>query len=137
MDINYFHIQTIIILISLTLGYVVWTYNSKSYLNRILTLIIICVLLMEISLLMQLKEEGKKFLYAIIILGSMGISFFTPLFYTLSLFYPMRKEFKKNYLVIVYCIAAVFSILIVLSFPQHYILDKLEWIFCIQAFIEQ
>jgi signal transduction histidine kinase len=80
---------------------------------------------MEISLLMQLKEEGKKFLYAIIILGSMGISFFTPFFYTLSLYYPMRKEFKKKYPVVIYCIAAVFSILIVLSFPQHYILDKL------------
>lgn len=125
MGVNYFHIQTIIILISLTLGYVVWTYNSKSYLNKILTLIIICVLLMEISLLLQLKEEGKKFLYAIIILGSMGISFFTPFFYTLSLYYPMRKDFKKNYLIAIYCIAAVFSIFIVLSFPQHYILDKL------------
>jgi signal transduction histidine kinase len=127
MDINYFHIQFIIILISLTIGYVVWTYNSKSYLNRILTLIIICVILIEISLLLQLKADRDRFLYTIIILGSIGISFFTPLFYMLSLYYPIKKKFKTKQLVLIYCIAMVFSVLIIVSFPTRFIIEKLAF----------
>ena len=94
MIINYFHTQIIIILISLTLGYIVWTYNSKSHLNRILTLIIICVIFIEISLLLYLRGEGKKLLLETVILGSLGISFFAPLLNSLSLYYPIKKDFK-------------------------------------------
>ncbi len=45
MTLHYFHIQIIIILIGVTIGHVVWTYNSKSNLNRILTFIILCIIL--------------------------------------------------------------------------------------------
>ncbi len=124
MELNYFHIQIIIFLVSLTLGYVVWTYNSKSYLNRILTLIIICILLIDISLLFYLKIEGRRFLLATIILGSVGISFFTPLFYTLSLYYPVKKKLIRKHLILVYGISLVLSMLIVASFPKDYIIDK-------------
>jgi len=127
MSINYFHIQFIIILISITIGYIVWTYNSKSYLNKLLTLIIICVLLSDISLLLQLKPDRDKFLYWIIVLGSIGVSFFTPLFYTLSLYYPMKRRFNFRHLVAIYVLSLVFSILIVLFFPEQRIIDKLPF----------
>ncbi len=126
MDITYSHIQTIIILISLTVGYVVWTYNSKSYLNRILAFIILCILLIDMSFLFYLKIEGERFLLATIILGSAGISFFPPLFYTLSLYYPMRKKFKRGRHYLVYGIGLFLSVAIVLSFPKQYIIHKLS-----------
>jgi signal transduction histidine kinase len=125
MAINYFHIQTIIILVSLTIGYVVWTYNSKSSLNRILTLIIICVLLVDISLLLQLKENRERYLYPIVILGSLGISFFTPLFHTLSLYYPIKRGVRRKLQVAVYLVSLCLSVLIIVSFPQRYIVEKL------------
>ncbi len=125
MSINYFHIQTIIILVSLTIGYVVWTYNSKSSLNRILTLIIICVLLVDISLLLQMKENREQFLYPIVILGSLGISFFTPLFHTLSLYYPIKKGVRRKLQVAIYLVSLCLSVLIIVSFPQRYIVEKI------------
>jgi signal transduction histidine kinase len=120
-----FHIQTIFTLVSLTLGYVVWTYNSKSYLNKILTVLIICVVLIELSMLFNIKIKGGRFLFATIVLGSLGISFFTPFFYTLSLYYPIKKRFSVKYLVAVYSISLVLSALIIMSFPKGYMVDKL------------
>jgi len=127
MGVNYFHIQFIIILLSITIGYIVWTYNSKSYLNKLLTLIIICVLFSDISLLLQLKPDRNRYLYWIIILGSIGISFFTPLFYTLSLYYPMRRRFGRNHLIVIYGLSLFFCILIVIFFPEQLIIDKLPF----------
>lgn len=124
MKINYFHIQTIIILIHITVGYVVWTYNSKSNLNKILALIIVCTLLLEFSYLFHLKMEGRRILLGSVLLGSLGISFFPPLFYTLSLYYPMKKEFKPRSLVMVYGLALVLSLAIIFSFPNYYIVRK-------------
>jgi signal transduction histidine kinase len=124
MEPVYFHIQVIILLFNLTLGYVVWTYNAKSYLNRLLTLIIVCILLVDISLLFYLRMEGKKLLLATIALGSLGISFFSPLFYTLSLHYPLRKEIKKKYTIIIYSVAFVLSGLMVTFFPKEYLIDQ-------------
>ena len=126
MKLTYFHIQTIIILISLTVGYVVWTYNSKSYLNRILAFIILCILFINLSFLFYLKIEGERNLLATIILGSLGISFFPPLFYTLSLYYPMKKRFKMGRLCLVYGIGLLLSLAILLSFPKQYIIQKLS-----------
>jgi len=122
---SYFHIQIILILISITLGHIVWTYNSKSYLNRILTLIIICVILIEISLLLYLRGEGKRLLIETVILGSVGISFFAPLLFSLSLYYPIKKEFNKNALKIIYLISVVLSVLIVITFPKDFSLYKI------------
>ncbi|MGQ9614944.1 MAG: sensor histidine kinase [Spirochaetota bacterium] len=124
MKINYFHIQTIIILIHITVGYVVWTYNSKSNLNKILALIIVCTLLLEFSYLFHLKMEGKRILLGSVLLGSLGISFFPPLFYTLSLYYPMKKDFKPESLVMVYALALALSLAIIFSFPSSYIVRK-------------
>jgi signal transduction histidine kinase len=126
MTLTYSHIQTLIILINLTVGYVVWTYNSKSYLNRILAFIILCILFIDLSFLFYLKIEGERYLQATIILGSLGISFFPPLFYTLSLFYPIRKRFKRGRLYLVYGIALFLSLFILLSFPKQYIIQKLS-----------
>jgi signal transduction histidine kinase len=127
MDPQYFHVQFVIILISITIGYVVWTYNSKSHLNRLLTLIIICVLINDISLLLQLKADRDRYTYWIIVLGSIGISFFTPLFYTLSLYYPTRRSFDRKHLTAIYVLAFVFCALIVSFFPEHLITDKLPF----------
>ncbi|UCB47246.1 MAG: hypothetical protein JSV25_07505 [Spirochaetota bacterium] len=124
MESAYFHIQVIIFLFNLTLGYVVWTYNSKSNLNRILALIIACILLLDISLLFYLKMEGRRLLLATIVLGSLGISFFPPLFYTLSLHYPVKRDIKRKYSVIIYTVALALSILMVITFPKDYLLDK-------------
>jgi signal transduction histidine kinase len=126
MEPTYSHIQTVIILINITLGYVVWTYNSKSYLNRILAFIILCVLFIDLSFLFYLKIEGERYLQTTIILGSLGISFFPPLFYTLSLYYPIKKDFKLGRLCIVYGIGLLLSILILLSFPRQYIMEKIS-----------
>jgi signal transduction histidine kinase len=126
MALTYSHIQTVIILISLTVGYVVWTYNSKSYLNRILAFIILCILLIDLSFLFYLMVEGERYLQATIILGSLGISFFPPLFYTLSLYYPMKKRFKTGSLCLVYGIGLLLSLAIILSFPKQYIIQKLS-----------
>lgn len=120
----YFHIQIIIFLINLTLGYVVWTYNAKSDLNRVLTLIIACILLLDISLLFYLRMEGMRLLYATIIPGSLGISFFSPLFFTLSLHYPVRKKIKKKYTLLIYGTAFALSVLMALVFPKEYLLNK-------------
>lgn len=124
MKINYFHIQTIIVLIHITVGYVVWTYNSKSNLNKILALIIVCTLLLEFSYLFHLKMEGKRVLPGSVLLGSLGISFFPPLFYTLSLYYPMKKDFKPESLVMVYALALALSLAIIFSFPSSFIVRK-------------
>ncbi len=124
MRLNYFHIQTIIILIHITVGYVVWTYNSKSNLNKILALIIICTLLIEISFLFHIKMEGKRVLLGAVILGSLGISFFPPLFHTLSLYYPIKKGFKIHSLVVVYGVALLLSLAIIFSFPNYYLVRK-------------
>jgi signal transduction histidine kinase len=105
-------------------GYVVWTYNSKSNLNKILALIIVCTLLLEFSYLFHLKMEGRRILLGSVLLGSLGISFFPPLFYTLSLYYPMKKEFKPRSLVMVYGLALVLSLAIIFSFPNYYIVRK-------------
>ncbi|MBN2322919.1 MAG: HAMP domain-containing histidine kinase [Spirochaetes bacterium] len=120
----YFHIQIIIFLINLTLGYVVWTYNAKSDLNRILTLIIACILLLDISLLFYLRMEGKKLLYATILPGSLGISFFSPLFFTLSLHYPVRRKIDDKYTILVYGTAFVLSVLMALVFPREYLVNR-------------
>jgi len=125
MAVNYFHVQTIIILINIILGYVVWTYNSKSYLNRILTLIIMCILLVDVSLLFNLKIEEKRFLFASIISGSLGISFFPPLLYTLSLYYPIKKFFAKKHLIALYGISLFLSLLIIVTFPGDYVVNKI------------
>jgi len=127
MDFNYSHIQIIIILITLVVGYVVWTYNTQSYLNKILTFIIICIVLIDISLLFHLKIEGRRFLGITIVLGSLGISFFTPLVYTLSLYYPIKKQFKRSTLYTIYGITVLLSVLIIISFPRNYILEKLPF----------
>jgi len=127
MDFSYFHIQFIIVLITLILGYVVWTYNTQSYLNKILTLIIICIVLIDISLLFHLKIEGEKFLGVTIVLGSLGISFFAPLFYTLSLYYPIKKQFKKSSLYTIYGITVILSFLIIVTFPKTYMVEKLPF----------
>jgi signal transduction histidine kinase len=119
MELSYFHIQTIIILINLTVGYIVWTYNSKSNLNRILTFIILCILLIAISSLFHLEIEGERFLLAAVVLGFLGISFFPPLFYTLSLYYPIKKSFKRNQLIVIFGITLFLSVSIILSFPYH------------------
>ena len=124
MKINYFHIQTIIVLIHITVGYVVWTYNSKSNLNKILALIIVCTLLLEFSYLFHLKMEGKRVLPGSVLLGSLGISFFPPLFYTLSLYYPMKRDFKPESLVVVYALALALSLAIIFSFPSSFIVRK-------------
>jgi signal transduction histidine kinase len=124
MEAVYFQVQVLIFLFNLTLGYVVWTYNSKSNLNRILTLIIACILLLDISLLFYLKMEGRRLLFATIILGSLGISFFAPLFYTLSLYYPVRRSIKRKYPITIYTVSLALSILMVLTFPKDYLLDK-------------
>jgi len=105
MEPFYFHIQVIIFLFNLTLGYVVWTYNAKSNLNRILTLIIVCILLIDISLLFYLRMEGRRLLIATITLGSLGISFFAPFFYTLSLYYPVKRVVKRKYTITIYSVA--------------------------------
>ena len=110
MELTYSHIQTVIILINITVGYVVWTYNSKSYLNRILAFIILCILFIDLSFLFYLKIEGERYLRTTIILGSLGISFFPPLFYTLSLYYPIKKGFKSGHLCMVYGIALILSV---------------------------
>jgi signal transduction histidine kinase len=125
MELSYSHIQTVIILINLTVGYVVWTYNSKSNLNRILTFIIICILLIEISALFHLKIEGERFLLTTVILGSLGISFFPPLFYILSLYYPIKKGFNRNQLIAIFGITLFLSLSIIFSFPKYYIIHKL------------
>lgn len=125
MALNYIHIQTIIVLLNLTLGYIVWTYNTKSSLNRILTLIILCILLIDVSLLFNLKTGERKYLATTIVLGSLGLSFFPPLLYTLSLFYPVQKSFRKSGLVALYGISLLFSTLIILSFPVNYIAEKI------------
>jgi signal transduction histidine kinase len=125
MDVTLFHIQTIIILITLTVGYVVWTYNAKSNLNRVLTFIILCILLIDMSFLFYLKIEGDRYLHATIILGSLGISFFPPLFYLLSLLYPIRKKFSLGRLYLVMGISLLLSLAIILSFPKQYIVNKL------------
>jgi signal transduction histidine kinase len=119
MELSYFHIQTIIILINLTVGYIIWTYNSKSNLNRILTFIILCILLIDISLLFHLKVEGERFLLAAVVLGFLGISFFPPLFYTLSLYYPIKKSFKRNQLIVIFGITLILAFSTILSFPFH------------------
>jgi signal transduction histidine kinase len=126
MELTYSHIQTIIILINITLGYVVWSYNSRSYLNRILAFIILCILCIDLSFLFYLKIEGERFLQTTIILGSLGISFFPPLFYTLSLYYPMKKRFNLGRLCVVYGIGLLLSLLILLSFPRQYIIQKIS-----------
>jgi len=125
MTLNYIHVQTIIILLNLTLGYIVWTYNSKSNLNRILTLIILCILLIDVSLLFNLKTGEQRYLKATIVLGSLGLSFFPPLLYTLSLFYPIEKSFRKYYLFSLYSVSLLFSILITFTFPKAYIGEKI------------
>ncbi|MFW6137685.1 MAG: hypothetical protein ACOC7U_00795, partial [Spirochaetota bacterium] len=124
MNLDYSHIQIIIVLVTILLGYVVWTYNSRSYLNRILTWIILCVLLIDISTFLYLKINETKFLPATIILGSVGISFFPPLFYTLSLYYPRKKKFDKRFLITLYGISLVLSVFIILYFPRNYLLHK-------------
>jgi len=126
MTFNYSHVQIIIILISLILGYVVWTYNSKSYLNKILTLIIICILLIEMSHFFYLRREETPYLHATIILGSLGISFFSPFFYILSLYYPIKKNFKMRDLIVVYSLALVFSLFIIVSFPKSYMINQVQ-----------
>jgi signal transduction histidine kinase len=120
----YFYIQIIIFLINLTLGYVVWTYNAKSDLNRILTLIIACILLLDISLLLYLRMEGMRLLYATIIPGSLGISFFSPLFFTLSLHYPVQRKINNKYTILVYGTAFVLSVLMALMFPREHLVDR-------------
>ncbi len=119
MELSYSHIQTVLILIHLTVGYVVWTYNSKSNLNRILTFVILSILLIDISLLFHLKIEGDRFLLAAVLLGSLGVSFFPPLFYTLSLYYPIKKNFKRNQLIAIFGITLFLSLSIILSFPYQ------------------
>ncbi len=119
MKLSYSHIQTVLILIHLTVGYVVWTYNSKSNLNRILTFVILSILLIDISLLFHLKIEGDRFLLAAVLLGSLGVSFFPPLFYTLSLYYPIKKNFKRNQLIAIFGITLFLSLSIILSFPYQ------------------
>lgn len=116
MSFDYSHLQIIICVVTLTLGYLVWTYNAQNYLNRILSLIILCFLLIDISLFLNLRP--KRFLNASIITGSLGISFFAPLFYTLSLFYPRKKSFKGSRLWAIFILTAVFSILMVAFFPR-------------------
>ncbi len=125
MTLNYLHIQTVIILLNLTLGYIVWTYNSKSTLNRILTLIILCILLIDVSLLFNLKAEEHRYLKTTIVLGSLGLSFFPPLLYTLSLYYPIEKSFRRRQLVLAYGLSFLFSFLIIFTFPEAYILKKI------------
>jgi len=125
MDISSSHLQTIIILINLTVGYVVWTYNSKSNLNRILAFITLCILLINMSFLFYLKIEGERYLLATIILGSLGISFFPPLIYTLSLYFPIRKRFKVDLLCLVFGMSLFLSTAIILSFPKQYLTHKL------------
>jgi len=115
MTLNYIHIQTIIILLNLTLGYIVWTYNSKSNLNRILTLIILCILLIDVSLLFNLKTGEQKYFRATIVLGSLGLSFF----------YPIEKTFRRGHLFALYGISLLFSGLIIFSFPVYYIAEKI------------
>lgn len=124
MEPFYFHIQVIIFLFNLTLGYVVWTYNAKSNLNRILTLIIVCILLIDISLLFYLRMEGRRLLIATITLGSLGISFFAPFFYTLSLYYPVKRVIKRKYTITIYSVAFTLSLLMVLFFPEEHLINK-------------
>ncbi|MFW6180182.1 MAG: histidine kinase dimerization/phospho-acceptor domain-containing protein, partial [Spirochaetota bacterium] len=126
MALNYFHIQTIIVLLNLTLGYVVWTYNARSYLNRILTLIIVCVLLIHVSLLLNLRVNEMPFQMPTIVSGSLGISLFPPLLYTLSLYYPVKRRFRKSTLYLLFGIALVLSGLIIATFPREYIANKLD-----------
>ena len=116
MSFEYSHLQIIICVVTLTLGYLVWTYNAQNYLNRILSLIILCFLLLDISLFLNLRPE--RFLNASIILGSLGISFFAPLFYILSLFYPRKKSFKRVRLYLIVFLTALFSVLMVVLFPR-------------------
>ena len=125
MSINDIHIQTIIVLVNLTLGYVVWTYNSKSYLNKILTSVILCILLIDVSLLLNLKLEEGRYLTAAVVLGSLGISFFPPLLFTLSLHYPIRTKPRGKYLSVLYGISLLLSLLIILFFPREHIIDKI------------
>lgn len=124
MEPVYFYIQVVIFLFNLTLGYVVWTYNAKSNLNRILTLIIVCILLIDISLLFYLRMEGRELLLATITLGSLGISFFAPFFYTLSLHYPVKRETRRKYTITIYSVAFVLSLLMVIFFPKQYLINK-------------
>jgi signal transduction histidine kinase len=124
MEPVYFYIQVVIFLFNLTLGYVVWTYNAKSNLNRILTLIIACILLIDISLLFYLRMEGRELLLATITLGSLGISFFAPFFYTLSLNYPVKREIRRKYTITIYSVALVLSLLMVIFFPKQYLINK-------------
>jgi signal transduction histidine kinase len=126
MALNYFHVQTVVVLLNLTLGYVVWTYNARSYLNRILTLIIVCVLLIHVSLLLNLRVDELPFQMPTIVSGSLGISFFPPLLYTLSLYYPVKRRFKSSSLYVLFGIALVLSGLIIATFPREYIANKLE-----------
>ena len=125
MALRYFHIQTIFVLLNLTLGYVVWTYNARSNLNRILTLIIVCVLFIHVSLMLNLRVQEMPFQLATIVFGSLGISFFPPLLYTLSLYYPVRRRFRDRSLYLLFGIALVLSGLIVATFPRQYIANKL------------
>jgi len=125
MVINYSHIQTIIILISLIVGYTVWTYNAKSHLNRILASIVVCLVLIEISLFLFLRvRDNPKYIYPSIVIGSLGISFFPTSFYTLSLYYPIKRNIKLKILYILYSVAFILSIIIIFTFPKSYAISN-------------
>lgn len=125
MNINYSHIQTIIILLSLIIGYTVWTYNAKSYLNRILAIIVLCLVLIEISLFLFLRiNENENYIYPSIIIGSLGISFFPTSLYTLSLYYPVKREVKKGRLYFLYMLDLLLAVIIVFTFPRSDALNQ-------------
>jgi signal transduction histidine kinase len=115
MGITYSHIEIITILFNLTLGYAVWTYNSKSRLNRILTFLIVCILLIDIGHLLSLETYGMKFSQASVTLGSLGISFFFPFLYTLSLYYPVKREFQRKLPYALYGVTSVLAFSVILS----------------------
>jgi DNA-binding NtrC family response regulator len=68
--------------------------------------------------------EGMRLLYATIIPGSLGISFFSPLFFTLSLHYPVQRKINNKYTILVYGTAFVLSVLMALMFPREYLVDR-------------
>jgi signal transduction histidine kinase len=115
MGITYSHIEIITILFNLILGYAVWTYNSKSRLNRILTFLIICILLIDIGHLLSLETYGMKYSRMSVTLGSLGISFFFPLLYTLSLYYPIKKDFRRRLPYLLYGVTSVLASSVILS----------------------
>ena len=125
MAINYSHIQTVIILLSLIIGYTVWTYNARSYLNRILAFIVVCLVLIEISLFLFLRiNENINYIYPSIVIGSLGISFFPTSFYTLSLYYPIKREIKPKRLYFLYSLAFLISMIIIFTFPKAHVLSS-------------